>query len=228
MNETQTASQSRIENAGAAENRAEGTEPQRTFTVRHNKEERELTLDELLAAAEKGLDYDRIRPSHDFVKQLAAEAGESDVSRYIESVEQKKKTGGEADFSRSTESSGSRPGEFAQLLAEYPEALKNGKIELPKEAETLVKDGMSLLDACRLNDLNRTKAKCRELEDLLEAEKTNRSNAFAAVGSLTGGDAVEKDFYTSREWDELPAKTKENLVKSGKIYKFMRKWSGKE
>lgn len=185
-------------------------------------------MDELIAAAEKGLDYDRIRPSHDFVKELAAKSGESDVSRYIERVKAKEKPAAEQYDSESAPFSDNRFGELEALLREYPEALKDGKLELPEEVKTLEKSGRPILEAYRVYDLKRTKAQCAELASLLEAERTNRSNDIAAVGSLSGGDAVEKDFYTSGEWDRLPEKTKEKLIRNGKIYQFMKKWSGNE
>jgi hypothetical protein len=56
---------------------------EKKFIVKHNKNDVAMTLDELLKNAEKGLDYDRIRPSHEFVKSLAAKDGETDVTRFI-------------------------------------------------------------------------------------------------------------------------------------------------
>ncbi len=52
-----------------------------TFEIKHNKEVKQVTKDELLTLAQKGLDYDRIRPAHDYVKQLA---GGVDVKEFLE------------------------------------------------------------------------------------------------------------------------------------------------
>lgn len=45
-----------------------------TYTVRHNGEEHTLTMDELLACAQKGLDYDRVRTQRDKLRAGDAEA----------------------------------------------------------------------------------------------------------------------------------------------------------
>jgi len=51
------------------------------FEVKHNKEVKKVTKDELLSLAQKGMDYDRIRPAHEYVKQLA---GGTDVKEFLE------------------------------------------------------------------------------------------------------------------------------------------------
>ncbi|MDR3644669.1 MAG: hypothetical protein P4M02_06310, partial [Clostridia bacterium] len=87
MEET-TASQSRSDTQpdGQQPGTPRPGEAEKTYRVKHNKQARALTLEELLTAAEKGLDYDRIRPSYDYVKQLAARSGENDIARYLHAV----------------------------------------------------------------------------------------------------------------------------------------------
>jgi len=67
---------------------AESVEPQR-YPIKHNRETYELTIDELIANAQKGLDYDRIRPGYEFLKKLAHDSGTDDVNQYISLVDQR-------------------------------------------------------------------------------------------------------------------------------------------
>lgn len=199
------------------------------YAVRHNKQTVELSIEELLDAAEKGLDYDRIRPSHDYVKQLATQSGETDVARYLNKAKDSKVDSTNNVVlpanDRKAQSLDSQFKDMQLLLAEYPEVLKDGNFILPDEVVAMTKNGMNALEAYHVYDLARTKAQRDELNARLEAELANRSNAQVAMGSLQGGDAVEKNYYSSKEWDRLPPNSKEKYIKNGKIYEFMRKWS---
>lgn len=205
-----------------------GDEGEKKYVVRHNKADVQLTLDELLHSAEKGLDYDRIRPSHDYVKVLAAKDGENDVSRFIT----KMKDGQNGDTPAAIVPQPQRDianDEYKMevISKEYPEYIKNGIVELPPEVLLLHENGMDMLDACRIADLKRTKELCAKLSAKLDAQAANRANASASIGRLSGGETPEKDYYSSQEWDRLPQKDKEKFIRSGKIYEFMKKWSGK-
>jgi hypothetical protein len=203
-------------------------ELEKKFTVRHNKADVRLTLDELIKNAEKGLDYDRIRPSHEYVKALAAKGGESDISRFI--AKMKNGQGGDTHAAGNPQPQRNialSDNEKEVIAKEYPDYVKNGAVELPPEALSLFQSGMGMLDACRAADLKRTKELCTRLSAKLDAQAANRANAAASIGSLSGGEAPQKDYYTSEEWDKLPQKDKEKFIKSGKIYEFMKKWSGK-
>ena len=219
---TTSASQSREDNT-------QQVQCDKKYIVRHNKQSVELSIEELLSAAEKGLDYDRIRPSHDYVKQLATKSGETDVARFINKAADSKIDSTENDQTPVNASKSqvldNQFEETQKLLAEYPEVLKNGILTIPDEVQAMTKNGMNTLDAFRAYDLARTKTQRNELNARLEAELANKSNAQVAMGSLQGGDAVEKDYYSSKEWDRLPETAKEKYIKNGKIYEFMRKWS---
>jgi hypothetical protein len=115
--------------------------------------------------------------------------------------------------------------EMATLSREYPEVLRGGTAVLPPEVTELTSGGMKLLDAYRLYDLRRVKRQVAELQTKYDAELENRANAAAAVGSVRGGQAYEKDYYTSQEWDKLPQNLREKFIKNGKIFEFMKKWS---
>ena len=78
----------------------EGSEPDRaeTFTLRHLGEDREVNRDEVIALAQKGMDYDRIREKWDgvkddvqrlrsyesFLKELADARGDGDIDSLID------------------------------------------------------------------------------------------------------------------------------------------------
>lgn len=114
-----------------------------------------------------------------------------------------------------------------QIEAEYPQYVKNGRPELPVEAMELKKPGMKLIDAVRLFDLANTRLECEKLKQQLEAERANHINTDASIGPLPSGGG-EKAYYTPGEWDTLPKATRQKLIKSGKIYDFMKRWSGKK
>lgn len=197
------------------------------FTVKHNKADVTLTLAELLTTAEKGLDYDRIRPSHDFVKELARKNGESDVSRFIAKMKSDSAAAADGGASKQAETETVTVNESELIKKEYPQYFKNGCAELPEDAQKLRESGMSAIDALRLSELARVREECERLTSRLAAEKVNRENAFAAIGSLAGGESPEKSYYSSKEWDKLSKKQQEKFIRSGKIYEFMKKWSGK-
>lgn len=203
------------------------TQTEKKYTVKHNKTDVQLTFDELIKNAEKGLDYDRIRPSHDFVKSLAAKYGESDVSRFITKMKDESSGDTPAACSQSQRGFADETKESEMIAKEYPEYIKGGAVELPTDVLSLHQSGMSMIDACRLSDLKRTKEQCARLSAKLNALAANRANAALSIGSLSGGENPEKDFYTSQEWDRLPQNQKEKFIKNGKIYEFMKKWSGK-
>lgn len=230
MSLTPAASQSR-------KDRQETVQPdtaEKKYVVRHNKTTRELTLEELTSAAEKGLDYERIRPSHEYVKGLAARNGETDVARFLA---QQAGAGENADAGNRLAAEKAAPtpddefraennvpdAENEVLHKEYPRYFEKGV--LPEEVSRMMDGGMKPLEACRLYDLHKTKAQCEELRARLAAQQANRENSDASLGALAGGDAAQKDFYTSREWDTLAPRQKEALIRSGKIYEFMKKWS---
>lgn len=282
MNEPDTACQSRM---GLSGNPAQPDAAGTIFRIKHNRQVYELSLPELLSAAQKGLDYDRIRPSHEFVKRLAAQQGEPDVAKFLEKagpdcenrpdasvdLEQTQlppvggrtntdlpgnplsraapQTATQAPAPSGTKDAENGNGERADvqveylpsqkgpdtleasdpteaLRAEYPGYFRGGEAHLPAEVQALVDGGLAPLEACRLDELRRTRGLCRELQARLDARQANRENEVASTGALTGGEPAGKDFYSSKEWDSLAPRQKETLIRNGKIYDFMKKWGG--
>lgn len=114
--------------------------------------------------------------------------------------------------------------ELGQLAVEYPEAAGNGGVNIPKEVLELKNGGMGLLEAYRLFDLRKTRAECRKLKEQLDTEETEKQNNEASTGSVAGGDALQKDYYSPTEWDRLSDAVKKKFIRSGKVYDFMKKW----
>lgn len=265
--------------APAAEGVAVPQAEPETFEVKHNKETVKLTREELMQAASKGLDYDRIRGAYDFVKE---KAGGGDVQDYIEKARQEpvtltkeetdrlhqeanalyqKYVGEGATDSMARDFANSQIGEksrqmlesrkqqaqtaeqqqrslFDRIIRENPEYAPNGRINVPQE----VLDGMAELQRAGLASnpyaahvlykaLHQTDALKQEVESLKAGKATAAGNAVAAAASTgsvaSGPAAAPKDFYTSEEWDNLDAKTKHELVKSGKAFEMMSKWNRK-
>jgi hypothetical protein len=204
--------------------KTEGEE--KLYTVRHNKEDVKLTLDELLKNAGKGLDYDRIRPSHDFLKSLAQKNGDGDVSHFITKMKNEFDTA-TAETSTTKENTAENSRETEMIKKEYPQCFQNGEITLPDEVKTLCEQGMNVVEAFHAADLKKTREQNAKLEAMLAAKNANAENAAVSIGSLSFTDAPEKSFYSSDEWDKLPSKQKEKFIKNGKIFEFMKKWSVK-
>lgn len=213
MNEELLASQSRMDPQKAEDGRSteirdvsEGDPGKKKIVVRHNKKEVRLTMDELIRYAEKGLDYDRIRPSHDFLKKLAQKNGETDISQYIGKVSRKWEDGRKEPEAPSgdggTQGEAPTGPERERTEAETPD-------QKSEEAEKL--EGLQTSYELLLAKY--------------EALKSNIDNRAASIGSLSGSDGVEKDFYSSQEWDRLSRRQKEKLIQNGRIYEFMKKWS---
>lgn len=114
-----------------------------------------------------------------------------------------------------------------ELAREYPQAVRDGRLTLPEKAENLVKSGMEPLEAMRLCELEQLRSDYGELRQRYDAELENKRNAAASTGSVSGGMAAEKDYYTSEEWDALTEKAKEKFIKNGKVFDFMKKWSAR-
>lgn len=198
---------------------------EKKYIVKHNKSDVVLTLDELVKNAEKGLDYDRIRPSHDFVKSLAAKSGETNVSQFIEKMNAQDTGDTPAGYVKQPKAN-AVGNEMEVIEKEYPEYVKGGSVTLPAEALELHEKGMGLLEACRVADIHNLKKQCESLSAKLDVREANKTNAQAAIGSLAGGGSPEREYYSSQEWDRLPQSTKEKFIRNGKIYDFMKKWSG--
>lgn len=83
--ETETEVETNEEVKNEEEKTNEVATPEFELEIVHNGETKKLTKEEATALSQKGLDYDRIRPIYDFVKELADEEGKS-VDEYVKST----------------------------------------------------------------------------------------------------------------------------------------------
>jgi hypothetical protein len=117
--------------------------------------------------------------------------------------------------------------ELGEIEREYPQTVRDGKVTLPDKAEKLVAEGMEPLAAMRLCELEQLRSDYGVLKQKYDAELENRRNFAASAGSVSGGSAAEKDYYTSEEWDALTEKAREKFIRNGKVFDFMKKWSAR-
>ena len=148
-----------------------------SYTLRHLGEERSVGRDELIALAQKGLDYDRIRGKL------------GDASRQIESL----RSGGTGELSPEER----RRRDCESFVKSFPEAasrLRRDRGAIPEEVWEEVRRGASLTDAYAAHLSRREAAeKDAELARLrseLERERRERENARRSAGSAVsaGGD----------------------------------------
>lgn len=148
-----------------------------SFTLRHLGETKNVGRDEVIALAQKGMDYDRIRGKL------------GDASRELEAL-------------RAGESFDPDPAErrrrdcesFVKTFPEAADRLRRDKNAIPAEVWDEVRRGASLTDAYA-EHLRRSEAEKREseltrLRSELERERRDRENARRSAGSAVsaGGD----------------------------------------
>ncbi len=207
--------------------------------VKHNHSVLPLTKEDAILYAQKGIDYDRIRASHDLIAALSCEEGISPEewrkNLIRQRAEQKKGLeGGSSEEGAVAVRQAEQEKRLAQLEEEiairreqekqmaeiaafqkkYPEVPLD---ELPESVLTEVKAGVPLKYAYA--DYAYAVAQKK-----LAAYEANSLNATAATGSLSGSAEVQKDFYTKDEFYRLPEGRKNQLIDSGRIYDFMSKW----
>lgn len=148
-----------------------------SFTLRHLGETKNVGREEVIALAQKGMDYDRIRSKL------------GDASREIESL----RSGGTGEISPEER----RRRDCESFVKSFPEAaarLRTDREAIPAEVWDEVRRGVSLTDAYAAH-LSRREAAERDAElsrlrSELERERRERENARRSAGSAVsvGGD----------------------------------------
>lgn len=148
-----------------------------SFTLRHLGETKNVGREEVIALAQKGMDYDRIRSKL------------GDASREIESL----RSGGTGEISPEER----RRRDCESFVKSFPEAaarLRTDREAIPAEVWDEVRRGVSLTDAYAAH-LSRREAPQRDAElsrlrSELERERRERENARRSAGSAVsvGGD----------------------------------------
>lgn len=190
--------------------------PEFDFEIIYNGAKQKLTKEEAISLAQKGMDYDRIRSDHDFLKEFADKAGQS-VEEYKASLIEKARDFGiqqlmeEENISEkvATELYDSRESaiknlarENEQKQAEEKQAkitaelqrLKNFKpdIDVSKVSneiwDKVANEGMSLIEAIMFDEVSTL----RNENSIL---KTNAKNKEQEVTTGTASEQKVKDIY---------------------------------
>lgn len=196
--------------------------PEFDFEITYNGTKQKLTKEEAISLAQKGMDYDRIRSDHDFLKEFADKAGQS-VEEYKASLIEKARDFGiqqlmeEENISEkvATELYDSRESaiknlarENEQKQAEEKQAkitaelqrLKNFKPDIdiskiPNEIwDKVHNEGMSLIEAIMLDEVSSLRTENSVL-------KTNAKNKEQEVTTGTASEQKVKDIY-EQAWDD--------------------------
>lgn len=160
----------------ASNAKPEPAEPE-SFTLRHLGETKNVGREEVIALAQKGMDYDRIRSKL------------GDASRELESL----RAGGTGELSPEERRRSDCEG-FVKAFPEAAERLRRDRNAIPAEVWEEVRRGASLTDAYAEHLRRREAAeKDTELEKLraeLDRERRDRENARRSAGSAVtaGGD----------------------------------------
>lgn len=220
-----------------------------TFELKVNGETKQVTKDDLIALAQKGSDYDRIRKGYDFVKTQAEKDGEQDVGKWLEKQNVSKVEIPESVLTSDEKASleHDRDALYTKLVDEGTNAtmaqvLANSEME--RNAGKLL-DSKKLTakqEAKRKAEMDAALAKVTPLSErikVLEAENatlkaekdaktSNAAAAAASVGPLVSEAAADPDFISSSDWDKATPEVKEKFLKDpAKLKKAMSKWGKK-
>ena len=176
--------------------------PGRLWQLKHLDEIRSVDEDELIALAQKGLDYDRIRTGYDAAKPVmelaSVRAGRMGmtVPEYV-------------DFARQAELDPAGDDEIARREADldsfahhFPDAASDPD-SIPEEVWQAVREGSSLSLAYALHALNEARDRAGEAISQSRALVRDRRNAARSTGSMrsSGADRLGKDPFLEG-WDE--------------------------
>lgn len=170
------------------ENKVEPEHVQESFTLKHNGKLYEVGREELIALAQKGMDYDRIRNDRDECRQRLAK---------IEMTDQGMNDGNDVSddtISNVAEVSGEKMMDmsnegFVRLLTMYPEVQRYDNFEaLPEGFVAGLIQGRSPVEAWQMYLLDRQKLKMAMLE------RNNRNKSSAAPNVRSSGRYEEDGF----------------------------------
>ncbi len=182
---------------GAAEQTDEAEIRNETHTVKYNGELRELTLEELKTAAQKGLNYDKVAAERDRLRAarefgvLDRMAGREGITREalldrLEQSETVPPAGGRAPSGED-----GAAGRLSAFRALYPDVVR-----LPEEVVADIGRGEDIVVAYQKHEI-------RELKRELAAQEQNAKNRERSVGSLSDTGSEGNRYYSERELDSL-------------------------
>lgn len=143
------------------------------FELKHLGEIKKVTRDEVIALAQKGMDYDRIRGRLDEL------SGEKDERR--------------AEINRDLE----------QFAEEFPEAARDINKNVPREVwDAVNKGGTSLTAEFRKFDLKQKTAEIESLRAQLDTAKQNEKNKNRSTGSQSSGSIASAADIWDAAWND--------------------------
>jgi hypothetical protein len=230
---------------GLANAAAEGTQatPQAeqskadTFEIKVNGETKQVTKDDLIALAQKGSDYDRVRKGYDYVKGIAEKSGETDVSKYIErQIAEHEKAPVIQLTEEETNKISKKYSDFQKQLIEegtsktLAETIANDRMKAEVAETVKRKQAAADKEFAVKKQLADKDKRIQELENQLatgaakaKIQETNKANAAASTGSVTSDQAKEHDL-TEEEFDKLPREEQRKHIKNGDYWKWAPKW----
>lgn len=151
-----------------------------SFTLKHLGEIRHVGRDEVIALAQKGLDYDRIRSKYHEATATPLKRDETATDPDAVLVEQAR-----------TEK---RQAEIGEFLAEYGTGIDPQAI--PAEVWQSVAQGKSLLGAYQAWELKKLRAESQAISKNIE-NKTRSAGSRVTLGNQGPRDAIADDWYNN-------------------------------
>ncbi len=157
------------DDANDAGNRLANSGSDQSFTLKHLGEVTTVGRDEVIALAQKGLDYDRIRGKYE---QASAELSRAGVPEYAPAAR--------------------RQSEIREFLAEYGDGINPNTI--PREVWQSVAGGKTLLAAYQTWELNKLRADNKAAQKSNENKARSAGSRFS-LGNVKPRDAIADDWY---------------------------------
>lgn len=176
--------------------------PSRLWQLKHLDEIRSVDEEELIALAQKGLDYDRIRTGYDAAKPVmelaSVRAGRMGmtVPEYVDFARQ-------ASFAPAgDDETARREADLDRFARHFPDAA-NDPDSIPEDVWQAVREGSSLSLAYALHALDEARSRAGEAISQSRALVQNQENAARSTGSMrsSGADRLGKDPFLEG-WDE--------------------------
>ncbi len=187
-------------------------EAPKIWKLKHLDSERAVGESEMVALAQKGMDYDRIRGKYDESKPAMemltrfAQKANMTVDAYVENLRVKEKRAAgleeaaakkevdlenrEAKLAENKEQETQLQGKVAQQKAEiaafreqFPEAAKDPK-SIPPEVFEQARKGMGLVAAYAVHLKNTAQAEAKAAKEQVAALEQNQTNAKKSAGSM--------------------------------------------
>lgn len=161
-----------------------GRDADQSFTLKHFNEVRSVGRDEVIALAQKGLDYDRNRGKYDEAAERITAIQSSKEAVHLQAD----------DASSEHARTEKRQAEIREFLAEYGTGVDPQAI--PPEVWQSVAQGRTLLGAYQAWELKKLRAESMAASKSIE-NKTRSAGSRLTLGNQRPRDAIADDWYES-------------------------------